>query len=489
MGDNIDQTSLMNALQVPGDAGGLDPGSIPGDETQNGEKTADGTAVIDEPSKNVISGQGKAKGQLALSAYQASSKKRPSSSSAAKKSSAEVAGGHHSLNLKDRLTQQLVAGQAECMVCLEKIRPKNATWHCDGECFQVFHIHCIKKWSKIARTEDGGWRCPGCQFVRKTVPREYRCFCGKVVDPPYERGRETPHSCGEMCGKTLKTATNVQCKHKCVELCHPGPCPPCVASVLQTCPCGQTSQNGRCGTTPICENVCGRLLNCRVHRCQQKCHKDACEPCTVKITQKCACSEPSENVVDCDISVLETGYSCEKICNKKLSCGNHNCSKICHDPKIDPNCEICPQSPELIKTCHCGKLPLEENSRQICTDPIPSCGEICDKTLLCGPVGANHKCQDICHPGACPKCPLTTEVKCRCGFMDKEMDCSKLSSRADDARCEKQCSKKRDCLRHKCGQKCCILLDHVCPLVCGRLLSCGRHRCSEPCHRGNCSTS
>ena len=57
------------------------------------------------------------------------------------------------------------------------------------------------------------------------------------------------------------------------------------------------------------------------------------------------------------------------------------------------------------------------------------------------------------------------QVRCRCGFMDKEMDCSKLSTRADDARCEKQCSKKRDCLRHKCGQKCCILLEHVCPLV------------------------
>ena len=63
-------------------------------------------------------------------------------------------------------TLQLVAGQAECMVCLEKIRPTNATWHCDGECFQVFHIHCIKKWSKTARTEDqGGWRCPGKQNV------------------------------------------------------------------------------------------------------------------------------------------------------------------------------------------------------------------------------------------------------------------------------------------------------------------------------------
>merc|ERR1719219_1522102 len=81
--DNIDQTALISAL-VPGEVGALD--QIPGDETQNGEKTADGTAVIDEPSKNVISGQGKSKGQLALSAYQASSKKRPSSSSAAKKS-------------------------------------------------------------------------------------------------------------------------------------------------------------------------------------------------------------------------------------------------------------------------------------------------------------------------------------------------------------------------------------------------------------------
>ena len=111
--------------------------------------------------------QGKSKGQLALSASQASSKKRPSSSSAAKKSaSAEAKAGGHSLNLKERLTQQLVTGQAECMVCLEKIRPKNATWHCDGECFQVFHIHCIKKWSKIARTEDqGGWRCPGRQSI------------------------------------------------------------------------------------------------------------------------------------------------------------------------------------------------------------------------------------------------------------------------------------------------------------------------------------
>ena len=85
-------------------------------------------------------------------------------------------------------------------------------------------------------------RCPGCQFVRKTAPREYRCFCGKVIDPAYER-RETPHSCGEVCGKPLKNSSSSSssseddqrnvCSHKCTDLCHPGPCPPCLASVLQ----------------------------------------------------------------------------------------------------------------------------------------------------------------------------------------------------------------------------------------------------------------
>ena len=62
-----------------------------------------------------------------------------------------------------------------CLVCLEKIRPKNATWHCDGECFQVFHIHCIKKWSKIARTNDGGWRCPGINIKFKYT-LHFRCY-------------------------------------------------------------------------------------------------------------------------------------------------------------------------------------------------------------------------------------------------------------------------------------------------------------------------
>ena len=68
------------------------------------------------------------------------------------------------------------------------------------------------------------------------------------------------------------------------------------------------------------------------------------------------------------------------------------------------------------------------------------------------------------------------EVRCRCGFMDKAIPCAELRTRSDDARCEKRCSRKRSCGRHKCNETCCIEVDHVCPLVCGRQLGCGLHR-------------
>ena len=64
---------------------------------------------------------------------------------------------------------------------------------------------------------------------------------GKIIDPLFDK-REIPYSCGEVCGKPLKYNSNNNhnsstsegvCPHKCVELCHPGPCPPCVASILQ----------------------------------------------------------------------------------------------------------------------------------------------------------------------------------------------------------------------------------------------------------------
>lgn len=102
-------------------------------------------------------------------------------------------------------------------------------------------VHHALYWSPAGGTaaDDDGWRCPGCQAVYDDIPRSYFCFCRKVKDPLYDK-RETPHSCGEVCGKSKRlpdpssvAAGSSVCVHKCTELCHPGPCPPCVASVLQ----------------------------------------------------------------------------------------------------------------------------------------------------------------------------------------------------------------------------------------------------------------
>ena len=61
------------------------------------------------------------------------------------------------VGLRERLIQQLVDGSLECLICLDKVRQKHAVFDCQ-ECYQVFHIHCIKKWSKTAKNEGRGER-------------------------------------------------------------------------------------------------------------------------------------------------------------------------------------------------------------------------------------------------------------------------------------------------------------------------------------------
>lgn len=72
------------------------------------------------------------------------------------------------------------------------------------------------------------------------------------------------------------------------------------------------------------------------------------------------------------------------MCEKKLSCNNHTCKKTCH---IGP-CEPC-KSLEIDR-CPCGKKMLtqeELNNHTSCTQPIPTCGDSCQKPLECGPPG------------------------------------------------------------------------------------------------------
>lgn len=68
------------------------------------------------------------------------------------------------------------------------------------------------------------------------IPKHYTCFCTKELNPQNHPWM-IPHSCGDSCGKALKP----DCGHKCVLLCHPGPCPPCPQVVMTSCLCGTSN--------------------------------------------------------------------------------------------------------------------------------------------------------------------------------------------------------------------------------------------------------
>ena len=329
---------------------------------------------------------------------------------------------------------------------------------------------------------ESGWRCPGCQVVVETLPKEYRCFCRKLLNPEWNRNEGlVPHTCGEVCGRPL--ATTPQCPHTCLDLCHPGPCNPCRASLRKTCPCGTLTRITRCDTDLLCGQQCVKLLSCGRHRCPSQCHVGPCQECEERVTTECHCGKTSqERLCSADSAVK---FSCGEVCGRSLDCGVHQCEAVCHPGQCSP----CPLTPDRVTTCPCGRTALlGEKARTSCTDEIPVCGAVCGKPLSCGPPSAPHSCQARCHLGPCPACPLTTSVRCRCGYMDQEIPCAEMTSRADDARCERKCQKKRSCGRHKCGELCCIRVEHPCPLLCNKLLSCKLHNCQENCHAGNCHT-
>ncbi|KAJ8978423.1 hypothetical protein NQ317_019661 [Molorchus minor] len=305
-------------------------------------------------------------------------------------------------------------------------------------------------------------------------------------------------------------------------LCHPGPCPDCSVMVEKPCGCGSTKQIVKCSTDIeiICTSVCNKILNCGIHQCKSVCHSGNCTPCREAIIQECYCNKQGRKVI-CSAEISGClRYCCEDICEKILSCGNHKCQEKCHDGPCDP----CARDVSVVHSCPCGKTPLEK-ARASCRDPIPCCpdlvrfcihtdkvncrlykifevikrlvrGEmgivICGKSLTCGQPSLPHTCRELCHNGNCPPCPLTTVVRCRCGHMDKEVSCSKVTTKADDARCEKNALKnmvllfKRTCGKHRCNQRCCIEIEHFCPLPCNHQLSCGQHRCERTCHSGRC---
>ncbi|KAE9465208.1 hypothetical protein C3L33_02889, partial [Rhododendron williamsianum] len=312
------------------------------------------------------------------------------------------------------------SGALSCLICLDPIRPSHPTWSCLSGCHAVFHLPCIQSWARQSSDlsssraasrlpisaskadEISLWSCPKCRldYPKTLIPRTYLCFCGKLENPPHDPWI-LPHSCGEICNRSLKR----NCGHHCLLLCHPGPCPSCPKLVKSRCFCGGLEDVRRCGFKDFsCNGVCGKLLDCEKHRCGEICHEGGCPPCKAKGVYRCQCGRLKEERECCD-----RDFRCGDPCGEMLGCGKHFCGRGCHVGE----CGECPLQGK--RGCPCGKRVYEGMA---CDVLVPLCGATCGKMLSCG----YHRCPERCHRGPCVEtCRVVVVKSCRCGSLKKEI--------------------------------------------------------------------
>ncbi|KHN73645.1 Transcriptional repressor NF-X1 -like protein [Toxocara canis] len=300
---------------------------------------------------------------------------------------------------------------------------------------------------------------------------------------------DMPHSCNATCGKSR----GFGCPHPCNEQCHPGPCPECPSMVTRSCNCGAETKAVRCGTMPEfqCSKVCGKTLNCGVHKCEQVCHKGDCGVCEQVIVQHCYCGADERTVACTALNLQTESYSCGAPCQGVYACGIHKCDLKCHAKKAENNCGPCSLSPEKREYCPCGRSKIDQltaKPREACTDPIPTCDNVCGKVLPCGNKDKPHRCKQKCHTGPCPPCPDNSSIVCRCKALKKNIPCKEFTcySESNPLLCERRCRKLKSCQNHRCQAVCCVDKEHVCMQICNKKLECGNHNCDRLCHVGQC---
>lgn len=230
------------------------------------------------------------------------------------------------------LENVFLSGTAICLICIGSVKRLDPIWSCNS-CYSFFHLQCLQRWSNdsmaqkyIQQELDQGhynnlgefipakikkiinWDCPKCRtkYLPSEIPRHYECYCRKEINPEYHPWL-VPHSCGEQCNKPL----NPDCRHKCLLLCHPGPCPPCPQIISKSCKCERSAQKTiRCFKKDwTCSQKCCLKLLCGIHNCEMTCHgKNECKPCTKRSIQKCICGSKSK---ECNCSDLL--WKCEKV--------------------------------------------------------------------------------------------------------------------------------------------------------------------------------
>jgi transcriptional repressor NF-X1 len=135
-------------------------------------------------------------------------------------------------------------------------------------------------------------------------------------------------SCNSTCLKPLSG-----CAHVCSSKCHTGPCPPCSIMVVRPCRCGAITRDVRCSSLQsqpevLCDKPCQALRACGRHQCGRLC----CPLASIAVSKGKGKKRPAmENVLD------EGGlHECDFVCGRLLGCGNHRCEERDHRGACPP---------------------------------------------------------------------------------------------------------------------------------------------------------
>ncbi len=321
--------------------------------------------------------------------------------------------------------------------------------------------------------------CPPCP---KTVTAP--CHCGNSA-PAMRRCFDKTWSCGKPCNKLLNCG-----QHRCAEPCHAGACQPCAKTSVQPCRCLRRTEKRPCASPQWqCEEKCGLGLSCGHHKCDLVCHAGNCPPCPLSLTRKCPCGKSTYKLA-CTVATP----TCGETCGKMLECGVHACTERCHRGA----CSSCLQM--TVKMCKCGSkrkevacakdFMCESKCKTIrdcgkhacnrkCCDGrnCPSCEQICGKTLSC----KNHKCGSRCHRGTCFPCNETKVVTCKCGASRILVPCG-LERLTKPPKCKRSCVEPPECHHDRREPHTCHFGPCPnCKMICDAPLKCG-HRCKAKCH-------
>ncbi|KAJ9655197.1 FKBP12-associated protein [Neophaeococcomyces mojaviensis] len=153
-------------------------------------------------------------------------------------------------DLPTRIHEDIAHAIYECAICSNEVSRKSKVWSC-STCWTVFHIGCIKKWSK----NEGS-------AVPRPTQQDGEEFHGECEDAQIH--------CQQECGKPKKT-----CGHPCEQPCHaPSACKEdkaCPFKIIITCDCQRKKEEVKCNARAgvpdppgrqnslKCDDECARL--------------------------------------------------------------------------------------------------------------------------------------------------------------------------------------------------------------------------------------